>query len=130
MLNAELKDRLFLSSAFSVADFCVSVRSVRMKRSRKARPSRRGALALLLVSAALVFGLIASSAKFDASEQSLFGARPITPAGALVMDATTRQPAVGALPVNFVRSPDRMGADGRGRYLVAVNSGTGVQFNA
>lgn len=56
--------------------------------------------------------------------------RAITPAGVLVLDATTRQIAVGALPVDFVRSPDRDGADGRGRYLVAVCSGFGVQFNA
>ena len=46
------------------------------------------------------------------------------------MDSTTRQPAVGALPVAFVRSPDRSGSDGQGRYLIAVNSGFGIQFNA
>src|SRR5215831_1625487 len=56
--------------------------------------------------------------------------RPITPAGSLVLDATTRQPAVAALPVAFVRSPDKTGPDGRGRYLIAVNSGFGIQFNA
>jgi YVTN family beta-propeller protein len=55
--------------------------------------------------------------------------RPLTPAGSLVMDATTRQPAVGALPVGFVRSPDKTGPGGRGRYLIAINSGFGVQFN-
>ena len=54
----------------------------------------------------------------------------ISPAGALVLDATTRQPAIGSLPVDFVRSPDRLGPDGRGRYLVSVNSGFGIQFNA
>src|SRR2546423_14168568 len=41
--------------------------------------------------------------------------RPITPAGTLLLDATTRQPAVSALPVDFVRSPDAAGAGGRGR---------------
>src|SRR2546421_12510336 len=56
--------------------------------------------------------------------------RPITPAGLLVIDATTRQPAVGALPVAFVRSPDKTGPDRQGRYLIAVNSGYGVQFNS
>src|SRR4029450_501322 len=40
------------------------------------------------------------------------------------------QPAVGALPVDFVRSPDQTGPDRGGRYLVSVNSGFGVQFNA
>lgn len=53
-----------------------------------------------------------------------------TPAGALLMDATTRQPAVGSLPVDFVRTPDNTGPDGRGRYLVSVNSGFGIQLNA
>lgn len=56
--------------------------------------------------------------------------RRITPAGTLVRDRFTRQPAVGSLPVDFVRSPDRDGPDGRGRYLVAVNSGYGIQLNA
>src|SRR5207253_2052792 len=36
----------------------------------------------------------------------------------------------GSLPVAFVRSPDRGGPDARGRYLVAVNSGFGVQFDS
>ena len=56
--------------------------------------------------------------------------RPITPAGSLVQDLTTRQAAVGALPVDFVRSPDKLGPGGEGRFLLAVNSGYGIQFNA
>jgi YVTN family beta-propeller protein len=56
--------------------------------------------------------------------------RPMTPAGELVMDLNTRQPAVGALPMNLVRSPDSTGPDGKGRYLLAVNSGFGIQFSA
>ncbi len=56
--------------------------------------------------------------------------RPITPAGSLVQDLTTRQAAVGSLPVDFVRSPDKLGPGGAGRFLLAVNSGYGVQFNA
>ncbi|MFQ3640198.1 MAG: beta-propeller fold lactonase family protein, partial [Chloracidobacterium sp.] len=47
----------------------------------------------------------------------------LTPAGTLIRDAKTHQPAVGALPVKLVRSPD-------GRYLVVVNSGFGMQRNA
>jgi hypothetical protein len=62
----------------------------------------------------------------DASESGPM----ISPAGALVLDATTRQPAVGSLPVDFVRSPDHLGPEGGGRYLVSVNSGFGIQFNA
>ena len=56
--------------------------------------------------------------------------RQITPAGKLLIDATTAQLAVGALPVDFVRSPDNTGFDGKGRYLLTINSGFGLQFNA
>lgn len=56
--------------------------------------------------------------------------RIITPAGKLLLDATTNQFAVGSLPVEFVRSPDKSGSDGKGRYLLAINSGYGIQFSA
>jgi YVTN family beta-propeller protein len=69
-----------------------------------------------------------SSADVQVKNQPASEGRPITPAGELVMDLTTREPAVGALPVDFVRSPD--GGAGRGRYLVAINSGYGLQFSA
>src|ERR1041385_5158151 len=62
------------------------------------------------------------------SDEPASEGRPITPAGTLVQDLTTRQTAVGALAVDFVRSPDHLGPDGQGRYLIAVNSGYGVQF--
>src|SRR5713226_1799964 len=55
--------------------------------------------------------------------------RPITPAGSLVMDAATRLPAVGAMPMAMLRSPDALGPGGKGRYLIVVNSGFGVQFS-
>jgi YVTN family beta-propeller protein len=55
--------------------------------------------------------------------------RPITPAGALVMDAATHSPAVGAMPMALLRSPDAPGRGGKGRYLLVVNSGYGVQFS-
>src|SRR5690349_2656651 len=55
--------------------------------------------------------------------------RPITPAGTLVLDAGTRLPAVGAMPMNMLRSPDNLGRNGKGRYLLVVNSGYGVQFS-
>jgi YVTN family beta-propeller protein len=90
---------------------------------------------LLAVSLAVsvVLGLLAgipSSASRQITDEPASGGRPITPAGALVFDATTRQPAVASLPVDFVRSPDRTGPDNRGRYLISVNSGFGIQFNA
>jgi len=55
--------------------------------------------------------------------------RPITPAGTLVIDATTHLPAVGAMPMAMPRSPDSLGHGGKGRYLLVVNSGFGVQFS-
>jgi YVTN family beta-propeller protein len=55
--------------------------------------------------------------------------RFITPAGTLVMDAATRVPAVGAMPMTMLRSPDTFGRGGKGRYLLVVNSGYGVQFS-
>jgi YVTN family beta-propeller protein len=78
----------------------------------------------------MAFGLMASSADINVTNQPASEGRPITPAGSLVLDVSTRQPAVGALPLNFVRSPDGTGPDGGGRYLLAVNSGYGIQFNA
>src|SRR4029079_12358819 len=88
---------------------------------------RLGIYILLTFFLAASLLLVSSSAVSDrpASE-----GRPITPAGALVQDLTTRQAAVGALPVDFVRSPDTLGPGGAGRFLIAVNSGYGIQFNA
>jgi YVTN family beta-propeller protein len=81
-------------------------------------------LSLLLTTSLL---LVSSSAVSDGAASE---GRPITPAGALVQDLTTRQAAVGALPVDFVRSPDKLGPGGEGRFLISVNSGYGIQFNA
>src|SRR5262249_41786683 len=83
------------------------------------------------IAAALVSsGLLRSAADITVQNQPASEGRPITPAGSLVMDATTRQPAVGALPVAFVRTPDKTGSEGLGRYLIAVNSGYGVAFSS
>src|SRR5215813_2056300 len=81
------------------------------------------ALLALLLTTCLVSSLASS-------EEPASQGRPITPAGSLLQDLTTRQAAVGALPVDFVRSPDKLGPGGEGRFLLAVNSGYGVQFNA
>jgi YVTN family beta-propeller protein len=64
------------------------------------------------------------------SDEPASEGRPITPAGSLVQDLTTRQAAVGALPVDLVRSPDKLGPGAEGRFLLSVNSGYGIQFNA
>ena len=81
-------------------------------------------LSLLLTTSLL---LVSSSAISDGPASQ---GRPITPAGSLVQDLTTHQAAVGALPVDFVRSPDKLGPNGEGRFLLSVNSGYGIQFNA
>jgi YVTN family beta-propeller protein len=96
-------------------------------------PSR--ALAGLLCAAALaVSGRLllhsASAGPGEGSTEPASEGRPITPAGAWVIDASTRRPAVVPLTVDFVRSPDTHGPDGRGRYLIAINSGFGLQFSA
>src|SRR5882672_3590559 len=96
-------------------------------------PSR--ALAGLLCAAALAVSgrLLLHSASAGPGEGSTEPASegwPITPAGAWVIDASTRRPAVVPLTVDFVRSPDTHGPDGRGRYLIAINSGFGLQFSA
>ncbi len=92
----------------------------------------RWRFSLLIASIGIVVSMLVSLFNSAAAVQNKFASegRPITPAGSLVMDATTRHPAVGALPVDFVRSPDKTGPDGLGRYLIAVNSGFGVQFNS
>jgi YVTN family beta-propeller protein len=85
------------------------------------------------VSLATLVGLMSgmpSSANPSPEDEPASEGLRITPAGSLIIDATTRQPAVGALPVDLVRSPDHNGRDGSGRYLIAVNSGFGIQFNA
>ncbi|HET8782996.1 MAG TPA: bifunctional YncE family protein/alkaline phosphatase family protein, partial [Pyrinomonadaceae bacterium] len=90
-------------------------------------------LVVLLVMACLLAGSLltsSSSAHRPSAQESASQGRPITPAGTLVRDVTTKQAAAGALPVDFVRSPDKLGPGGAGRYLMAVNSGYGVQFNA
>ncbi len=66
----------------------------------------------------------------DDKDKPSFESAEIASAGVLVLDAATGKPAVGSLPVDFVRSPDHDGPDGKGRYLVVVNSGYGIQFDA
>jgi YVTN family beta-propeller protein len=83
----------------------------------------------LCITLVLAFAAMPSTADVRVSQSPATQGRPLTPAGFFVMDITTRQVAVGALPVDFVRSPDRDGPDGQGRYLIVVNSGFGLQFN-
>src|SRR5262249_43532707 len=86
-------------------------------------------IALAVVVAFLIPAGIRPAASTGGDEGRGLDGRPLTPAGRLVMDATTRQPAVGALPVGFARSPDNGGPAGGGRYLITINSGFGVDFS-
>jgi YVTN family beta-propeller protein len=95
--------------------------------SRNKNTSRfSGAIFLALTCAA---SLALSQSRTVSNEPASEG-RPITPAGSLVLDAATGLPAVGSLPVAFLRSPDHAAKDGAGRYLLSVNSGYGIQFSA
>ncbi|MEJ7708686.1 MAG: bifunctional YncE family protein/alkaline phosphatase family protein [Pyrinomonadaceae bacterium] len=101
-----------------------------MNRVRKHQWRQAVLPALVILMAMILVGVTASTADITISNQPASEGRRITPAGALLLDAKTHQRAVGALPVKFVRSPDSGGPDGLGRYLIAVNSGFGLQFNA
>ena len=105
-----------------------------MKRFRLS-PASIGLMGSLFCGATtILFGcfwfLSAASQESNVVNQPASQGRPVTPAGSLLMDANTRLPAVAPLTVDFVRSPDKTGPDGKGRYLIAVNSGFGLQFNA
>jgi len=76
------------------------------------------------------FGGVSSWAQKTRVDEPASQGLPITPAGTLVRDLTTRQAAVGSLPVDFVRSADNLGPNGEGRYLISVNSGYGIQFTS
>jgi YVTN family beta-propeller protein len=102
-----------------------------MNRRIARSPSARALVLVAFVTlAALGLGLVNSSADIAVKNRPASEGRPITPAGSLVKDSTTGLPAVVPLPVNIVRSPDHAGPGGRGQYLVVVNSGYGVQFDA
>ena len=106
-----------------------------MKQYQRQKPGSFNVPAVIVLGISLVLtsvtgGMLASSVKVDQGNEPASQGRPITPAGSLVLDSTTRQPAVGALPVDFVHTPDHTGRDGGGRYLITVNSGFGLQFNA
>lgn len=80
--------------------------------------------------ALLCSGLSRSQANVTEPEERLSPDKKTTPAGRLVMDATTGLPAVAPLTVNFIRTPDKTGPDGKGRYLIAINSGYGLHVNS
>ncbi len=84
---------------------------------------------LLVMIAAFLWMPLESAAQTEISNNVATQGRTLTPAGKLIVDAATKLPAVVPLTFDFVRSPDANGADGKGRFLIAVNSGFGLQFN-
>ncbi|MEP6923361.1 MAG: alkaline phosphatase family protein [Pyrinomonadaceae bacterium] len=89
-----------------------------------------GLISIIVVSAAFFLVPSKSAADIQIDKNVSTQGRALTPAGKLVGDRETNLPAVGSLTVNFVRSPDKIGTDGKGRYLIAVNGGFGMQFSA
>ena len=85
--------------------------------------------ALSAIAAFFFWQPLKSAAQIKIPENVATQGRALTPAGKLIVDAATNLPAVVPLTFDFVRSPDNSGADGKGRFLIAVNSGFGLQFN-
>jgi YVTN family beta-propeller protein len=83
-----------------------------------------------LLAALFTVALTSAQNRITIANEPASEGRRISPAGSLILDTATGAPAVGSLPVSFARSPDHAGKDGSGRFLVAVNSGYGIQFNA
>jgi len=92
---------------------------------------RRIATVLVCLAAAFTAAWLHFSTRADDDQAGPWSqSRIITPAGKLILDATNGLPAVAPLTMNFVRTPDTAGPNGKGRYLIAVNSGWGEQFNS
>ncbi|MGI8555180.1 MAG: YncE family protein, partial [Pyrinomonadaceae bacterium] len=87
-------------------------------------------MAIFIFAAGLRFFVpLKSQAELPAADNQLQN-RKVAPAGKLLIDAATNAPAVMPLTFNFVRSPDNLAKDGKGRFLIAVNSGYGLTFNS
>ena len=95
----------------------------------KKRYTLRVVLLVAVLSIAAAGLLSLRSGRVEASRTSHRDDK-LTPAGRLISDAATGLPAVAPLTMNFVRSPDKTGPDGKGRYLIAVNSGYGIEFTS
>jgi len=79
-----------------------------------------------LTAMAILFRFIVSRDQSSTSATS-----PVVVAADDAVAAGANAPrAVAPLTMNFVRSPDASGPDGHGRYLIAVNSGYGIDFTS
>ncbi|MEP6705380.1 MAG: beta-propeller fold lactonase family protein, partial [Acidobacteriota bacterium] len=89
------------------------------------------ACVLIPMAAAILHnGPFTSQAGNDLKTSTVTPDERLRPAGTLLLDAETKLPAVVPLTVSFLRTPDGLGPDGRGRYLIAINSGYGLEFNS
>ena len=83
-----------------------------------------------------LFAISVATCLLNNRSLALIGTAPFTdqnftaPAGKLIVDAATGLAAVAPLTMNLVRTPDNGGPDGKGRYLIAVNSGYGLAVNS
>jgi len=99
--------------------------------SKYAKSRSLGVVAVVLIAATAAVLYFGSPGKADVAEPAeLLMDEKVTPAGRLIIDLETGLPAVAPLTVNFVRTPDKTGPDGQGRYLIGINSGYGVQVNS
>ncbi|MBC7797217.1 MAG: hypothetical protein H7Z37_10125 [Pyrinomonadaceae bacterium] len=89
-----------------------------------------GLLPIIVITAFFVVKPSKSSADIQIQNNPAAQGRTITPAGKLIFDAATNQIAVGSLTSDFVRSPDNSAKDGKGRFLIAVNSGFGLTYKS
>ena len=100
-----------------------------MLRSRSLRRTAFASAVCVAAAATAIYLIPYSQARDDATALYEFTDNRPMPAGKLIIDAETNLPAVAPLTMNFVRTPDNSGPDGKGRYLIAVNSGFGIQIN-
>ncbi|HEY2867345.1 MAG TPA: hypothetical protein VGJ02_09655, partial [Pyrinomonadaceae bacterium] len=92
---------------------------------------RRTAIVFVCITFVFVASWLHFRAQADSDQTGPWSqSRVITPAGKLILDAANGLPAVAPLTMNFVRTPDNAGPDGKGRYLIAVNSGWGEQISS
>lgn len=101
-----------------------------MSRIRKFRPVITFGLGFVAIVIATYLVTSRSAANVETIPVPFADQNLTTPAGKLVLDAATGFPAVAPLTMNFVRTPDGNGPDGKGRYLIAVNSGYGLAVNS
>jgi hypothetical protein len=74
-------------------------------------------LLLTAITVLLFFGLERSRADIASTEKTAEDDPVPKPSGKLILDSVTGLPAVTPLTVSFVRSPDKAGPGGKGRYV-------------